>query len=106
VARDQVPVLGGHQIRLDVVGPEFDAQRIRLQRVLGQVAAAATAVADHQGRRFVVARTAIVRLDPRAAEQQAAEQRTAGHAAQHRRELHELVSFDLPGSCGERVTSP
>jgi hypothetical protein len=45
VARDQVAVLGGHEVGLDVVGAEFDAQRIRLQRVLGQIAAAAAAVA-------------------------------------------------------------
>ena len=54
VARDQVAVLGGDQIGLDVVGAQLDAQRIGLQRVLGQVAVAAAAVADDQRLRFVV----------------------------------------------------
>ena len=48
VAGDQVAVLGGHEVRLDVVGPQLDGQRIGLQGVLGQVARGA-AVADDQG---------------------------------------------------------
>jgi len=50
VPRDELAVLGGHQVRLDVVGAQLDAQRIGLQRVVGQVAAGAAAVADHQRR--------------------------------------------------------
>ena len=48
VARDQVAVLGGHEVGLDVVGAQLDAQRVGLERVLGQVAAGAAAVADDQ----------------------------------------------------------
>ena len=47
VAGDQVPVLGGDQVRLDVVRAELDRERVAGQRVVGQVAGGA-AVADDQ----------------------------------------------------------
>ena len=49
VARDQVAVLRGHEVGLDVVGAEPDRERVALQRVVGQVAGSA-AVPDDQRR--------------------------------------------------------
>jgi hypothetical protein len=48
MARDQVAVLRDDEIGLDIVRTEFDAERVRLQRVFGQIAAAAAAVADDE----------------------------------------------------------
>jgi hypothetical protein len=48
VAGDQHAVLGGHQVGLDEVGPQFDGLFVAFQRVVWQVAAGAT-VAHHQG---------------------------------------------------------
>ena len=47
VPRDQVAVLGGHEVRFDVVGAELDRQRIGRKGVVGQIAGSA-AVADDQ----------------------------------------------------------
>jgi len=91
VARDQVAILGRDQIRLDVVGAQLDAERIGLQRVLGQVAAAAAPVADDQRLRFVVGevmRAPVMGLAPRSAEQQRGERHAGGSAAQQGCELH------------------
>ena len=48
MARDQHAVLGRDKVRLDVVCAELDAQRVVLQRVVGQVAGGTAAVADDQ----------------------------------------------------------
>jgi hypothetical protein len=58
VARDQVAVLGGDEVGLDVVGAQLDGQRVALERVVGQVARGA-AVADDE-RRVVGAMAAVV----------------------------------------------
>ena len=47
MAGDQVPVLGGDEVGLDVVGAHLDRQRVALERVVGQVAGRA-AVADDE----------------------------------------------------------
>ena len=52
VARDQHAVLGRHQVRLDVVRAQLDRQPVRLECVLGQVAARAP-VADHERTRLL-----------------------------------------------------
>jgi hypothetical protein len=88
MARDQMAVLGGHQIGLHIVGTEFDAQRIGLQRVFGQVAAAAAAVADDQRLGLVALMAPIVSLQQRAAEQQTGERRADGQAAPNGFEFH------------------
>jgi hypothetical protein len=106
VARNEVSILGGHEIRLDIVRAELDAQRIRLQRVLGKIATAAAAVTDHQWRRLVVAmRSAIVCLDEGTAKQQATERQAAGDAVQCERKLHQQSPCESR-SCDARVTSP
>ena len=68
VAGDQVPVLRGHQVRLDVVGAELDRQLVPLQRVVGQVAGSA-AVPDHE-RRLLAAAAAAERPHDRHCEEQ------------------------------------
>jgi hypothetical protein len=50
MAGDQVTVLRGDEIGLDVVGALPDREGVGLERVFGQVAARA-AVADHEGTR-------------------------------------------------------
>jgi len=83
MARDQVAVLGRHEVGFDEVGAEFDAQRIGLQRVLGQVAAAAAAVADDQRRREHALTIAVAVGERRAAgKQQGGCSGAAGDAAQ------------------------
>jgi hypothetical protein len=47
MARDQDAVLGGHEIRLDVVRAQLDGQPVARERVVGQVARG-PAVADYQ----------------------------------------------------------
>ena len=44
MARDEHAVLGRDQVRLDVVGAELDAERVVLERVVGEVAGRAAAV--------------------------------------------------------------
>src|SRR5918998_168424 len=71
VAGDEHAVLGGHQVRLDVVGAPPDPQGIGLEGVLGQVAARAAVGGDE--RQVVVAVVArLVRLRERGREGQPA----------------------------------
>ncbi len=62
VARDEMAVLRGHQVRLDEIGPELDREGVALQRVRRQVAVRA-AMADHQGPREFIPLAVAIRMD-------------------------------------------
>ena len=48
MARDEDSVLGGDEVGLDEVGAKLDAQRVVLERVIGQISGRAAAMADDQ----------------------------------------------------------
>jgi hypothetical protein len=50
VPRDQHPIAAHHQIRLEVVGAVLEGEKIRRQRVLGDVAARAAMTDDDRKR--------------------------------------------------------
>jgi hypothetical protein len=59
VARDEDAILRRHEVRLDEIGAELDAERVILERVVGKIPGGAAAMADDERRGLALAPAAV-----------------------------------------------